>query len=76
MRKNKKRNIKWRNIALTIILLICALIVIHDLYVIVLEPFVTSMVRGWTWYGLGTFIIALIVGGCILDYFSDEINRK
>lgn len=76
MRKNRKRNIKWRNIALTIILLICALIVIHDLYVIVLEPFVTSVVRGWTWYGFGTFIIALIVGGCILDYFSDEINRK
>lgn len=72
---NKKRKIKWINVALTIVLIICASIVLHDLYVILLEPIFTSMVRGWTWYGLITFVIALVICGFIIDYFSDELSK-
>lgn len=69
------RKIKWENIVLSIIFVICALIVLHDLYVLLIEPIFTTMIKGWTWYGLLTFIIALIKGCIILDYFIDELNK-
>lgn len=70
------RKIKWKNVGLTIILIICAGIVLHDLYVLLIEPILTTMVKGWTWYGLLTFIIALITSCSIIDYFNDELNIK
>lgn len=70
------RKIKWKNVGLTIILIICAGIVLHDLYVILIEPILTTMVRGWTWYGLLTFIIALTTSCSIIDYFNEELAEK
>lgn len=69
------RKIKWRNVALLILFIISTCIVLHDLYVIVLKPFFTTIVEGWTWYGLGTFTIALIISCSILDYFIDEFKK-
>lgn len=68
------KKIKWKNVGLTIILIICAGIVLHDLYVLLIEPILTTMVKGWTWYGLLTFTIALTVSCSIIDYFNDELN--
>lgn len=74
--KKKKIRIKWKNIALIINLLLCAILVIHDIYMIAIQPWINGKSAQWTWFGLGTFILALFVGGAIIEYFKDKINKK
>lgn len=71
----KHRKVKWENVALSIIFVICSLIVLHDLYVLLIKPIFTTIVNGWTWYGLLTFSIALTIGCIIFDYFIDELKK-
>lgn len=76
MKKNKKRlKIKWRNVGLLGVLLICAYIVGHDLFMLTIYSWITGQMIGWTWFGFLTFIIAFAVGGEIIEYFIDEINE-
>lgn len=73
--KNKRRKIKWDNIALLIILIVSTIIILHDLYVLLIMPWINSNVLGWTWWGLLTFIISLCFVIEITDYFTYEINK-
>lgn len=76
MKKNKKRlKIKWRNVALLGVLLLCAGIVLHDLFMLTIYGWITGNMYGWTWFGFLTFIIAFAVGGEIVEYFYEEINK-
>lgn len=76
MKKNKKRlKIKWRNVALLGVLLLCAYIVGHDMFMLTIYSWITGKMLGWTWFGFLTFIIAFAVGGEIIEYFIDEINE-
>ena len=36
---------------------------------------ITGNMYGWTWFGFLTFIIAFAVGGEIVEYFYEEINK-
>ncbi len=74
--KKKKIKIKWKNVALLIALVVCAVLIIHDIYLIAIQPWINGKMAGWTWFGFGTFILAFVVGGAIIDYFNDEINKK
>lgn len=74
--KTKKIKIKWKNVVLLTTLLLCAILVIHDLYIIVIQPWINGKMAGWTWFGFGTFILAFVIGGAIIDYLNDEINKK
>ena len=74
--KKKKIKIKWKNVALLIALLLCAILVIHDVYIIIIQPWINGKMAGWTWFGFGTFILAVAIGGAIIEYFDDEINKK
>lgn len=73
--KNKKLKIKWGNLGLMCILIICLIVVLHDLYVIFIQPWITGISAGWTWFGFITFILAFFTGGAIIDYFIDEIKK-
>lgn len=75
-KKIKKRRIKWGNIGLLIVLLFCIGLVAHDIYMIAIQPWINGKMAGWTWFGFGTFILAIFVGGTIIEYFIDEINKK
>lgn len=76
MKKNKKRlKIKWKNVALLGVLLLCAYIVGHDFFMLTIYGWITGQMLGWTWFGFLTFIIAFAVGGEIIEYFIDEINE-
>lgn len=75
LRKNK-RKINWENIILLVILIGCVSVVLHDLYVITILPWFNGDVLGWTWFGLFTFIIALIFAINIFDYFLVEIRNN
>lgn len=74
-RTNKKIKIKWKNIALLGVLLLCAYIVAHDLFMLTIYSWITGKYIGWTWVGFLTFLIAFAVGGEIVDYFVEEINK-
>ncbi len=73
--KNKKRKLNWNNIALLIILIVSTIIVLHDLYVIVIMPWVNNILLSWTWCGLFTFMISLYFVIEITDYFACEIKK-
>lgn len=74
--KKSKRKINWINIILALVFLICCYLVIHDLYIILIKPIITSYLTGWTWLGLITFIIALVFAIFIFDYFVDYYNKN
>lgn len=75
MKRTKKLKIKWKNIALLIILLMCAYIVGHDLFMLTIYSWVKDVNCGWTWFGFLIFLLAFAVGGVIVEYFIDEINK-
>lgn len=76
MRRTKKKlKIKWNNIALLGVLLLCAYIVIHDLFMLTIYSWITGQMLGWTWFGFITFIISFAVIGEIIEYFYEEINK-
>ncbi len=73
MKRTKKRlKIKWKNIALLIVLLMCAYIVGHDLFMLTIYSWITGRMAGWTWFGFLTFLLAFAIGGEIVEYFIDE----
>ena len=74
-RKNKKFKIKWKNVLLAVILLMCIGLILHDLFMLTVYPLVTDKYVGWTWFGFLTFLTAFAVGGEIVDYFVEEINK-
>lgn len=74
-RTKKKLKIKWNNIALLGVLLLCAYIVIHDLFMLTIYSWITGQMLGWTWFGFITFIISFAVIGEIIEYFYEEINK-
>lgn len=76
MKNNKKRlRIKWKNVGLLAILLLCVYIVGHDLFMLTIYGWITGNMYGWTWFGFITFVIAFATGGEIVEYFIAEINK-
>lgn len=76
MKRTKKRlKIKWKNIALLIVLLMCACIVSHDLFMLTIYCWIKDVSCGWTWFGCLTFLLAIAIGGEIVEYFIDEIKQ-
>lgn len=72
MKRTKKIKIKWGNIGLLALLLLCASIVIHDLFMLTIYSWISGNMYGWTWFGFITFILAFAVGGEIIEYFYEE----
>lgn len=60
--------------ALLIVLLMCAYIIGHDLFMLTIYSWVKDVSYGWTWFGFLTFLLAFAVGGEIIDYFIDEFK--
>ena len=76
MKRNKKRlKIKWKNIALLLILLVCAGLVIHDVYMLTIYSWITGRMAGWTWFGFLTFLLAFAIGGEILEYIIEDSKK-
>ena len=76
MKKKKKRlKIKWKNIALLLILLVCAGLVIHDVYMLTIYSWITGRMAGWTWFGFLTFLLAFAIGGEILEYIIEDSKK-
>lgn len=63
------KKIKWLNIALLGILMLCGYVVLHDIFMIAIRPLFSGYFMGWTWYGLITFITALTIVKDIANKF-------
>lgn len=73
MKKNKKKlNIKWKNVMLGVVLLICASIVVKDMFMVTVYGWITGVQTSWTWFGLLTFLLALTTGLSIIEYFEED----
>ena len=72
MKKNKRIKIKWRNVGLVAVLLLCVGVVLHYLFMLTVYSWITGELLGWTWFGFLTFILAFAVGGEIVEYFYEE----
>lgn len=75
IKKIRKRKINKKNVILLMLLLICTALVIHDLYFILIQPIINGQSAGWTYFGFITFILAIFLGGNIIDYFIDEFKK-
>lgn len=76
MKKNKKNlKIKWENVALLGVLLICIYLVLHDLFMVTIYTWISGNIYGWTWFGITTFMIAFSVGVMIIEHIIEEANE-
>ena len=69
------RKIKWDNVIITLILLACIVFISKDIYLLTIHSWVTSEVLGWTWWGVITFIMGIIVGNLCFDALKKEIKN-
>ena len=74
MKNNKK--IKWVNILKFMILISCLLLIINDIFMITIYGWITNNMASWTWFGFGTFVLALVIAILILDDFDEQLNKK
>lgn len=74
-RTKKKIKIKWLNVALVVVFLMCLYVILHDMFMLTIYSWITGKMVGWTWFGFLTFILAGAIGGQIFEYFEEEINK-
>lgn len=75
MKRTKKRlKIKWKNVALLLVLIICASVIIHDTFMVTIYSWITGRLVGWTWFGLLTYFLAFAISGEIIEYFEEEME--
>lgn len=65
--KKRKVKVKWGNI----ILIICASIIIHDLFMLSVYPLITGKTAGWTWFGFITFMTSILIIELLEDNKKD-----
>lgn len=74
--KRTKRKINKKKlaifIALAIVFIICAYVILHDLFMLTFYSWFTGKMVGLTWYGFITFILACMTISVIWDYFNDD----
>lgn len=70
--KKKKFNIK--NVWLLLVFISSIGVVLHDLYMIVIYPFFSKQLTGFTPFGIITFMIALFFIYDLGEYFYEKIR--
>lgn len=68
----KKFNIK--NVWLMIVFTSSIGLILHDLYMLVIYPFVSNRLTGFTGFGLLTFVIAMYYACNLGEYFYEKIR--
>lgn len=56
-----KRVIKWGNLVNAFLFVGSLLVVLHDLYMVTISELFTGYLVGFTWFGLGIFIAAIVI---------------
>ena len=67
--------IKWKNVILAIILVVCICLLVHDVYYIFIRQWFTSEFASLTWLGLIIDSLVLCISLSIVLYFMEEMER-
>ncbi len=70
------RRIKWKNILVIAVMIFCAYIVLHDMFMLTIASWLTGRSYGWTLLGFISFMMAASVLGVTYDYFEDVILKS
>lgn len=69
------KKIKWNRVLTLITLFWSSYVVLHDLYYIIIKPWFTGEMYGWTFIGIITFIISLFVMISAIESFIEWWNE-
>ncbi len=74
--KKKKNRIKWSNIFRFIVLICSVAIVVNDIYMLVIYPFIHKVTTGLTLYGCLTGFLAMFVAYITFDELYEDYHEK
>ena len=75
-RRILKRRLNLFAVVELILLVISVAVVVQDVYLMTIYSYVNQVTVGWTWFGLGTFLLAFGVAGYTFDDLSRRANKK
>ena len=68
------KKINYKNIFKLIIFVICAGIILYDLYMLIIYPLVSGVLTGWTLFGFTSFIVSVYICVDIYDQIKNVSN--
>ncbi len=74
--KKKTSRIKWSNIFKFIVLICSVAIVVNDIYMLVIYPFIHDATTGLTLYGFLTGVLAMFVAFITFDELYEDYHEK
>lgn len=66
------KKIKWKNMALLIILILCSSVILKDMYMLTIYSSITGKLMGLSFIGIIELITCVLVGVNIIEYFDEK----
>lgn len=66
------KRIKWKNMALLIILILCSSVILKDVYILTIYSSITGKLMGLSFIGIIELITCVLVGIKIIEYFDEK----
>ncbi len=66
------KRIKWKNMALLIILILCSSVILKDMYMLTIYSSITGKLMGLSFIGIIELITCVLVGVNIIEYFDEK----
>lgn len=66
------KRIKWKNMSLLIILILCSSVILKDVYILTIYSSITGKLMGLSFIGIIELITCVLVGIKIIEYFDEK----
>lgn len=66
------KKIKWKNMALLIILIMCSSVILKDVYMLTIYSSITGKLMGLSFIGIIELMVCVLVGINIIEYFDEK----
>ena len=66
------KRIKWKNMTLLIILIVCSSVILKDMYMLTIYSSITGKLMGLSFIGIIELITCVLVGINIIEYFDEK----
>lgn len=73
--KRKKLKLNRERTTIFIIFILSMFVIIHDIYMLTINFWVTGDSYGWTWCAFISFMLAVMVAGVLGEYIYDDFNK-
>lgn len=68
------KKVKWLNVLKMLGFIGCLALIIHDFYMITVYSWIHSVTVGFTWFGLGTFIAAIMAASFLYEELEEAAS--